>query len=213
MAVVDDLLGRFRRQGPVLLGTVEAELSAAVPRQIGLITWVLTAWSAVGGLCLVFLHDDASRLFAAGLSDHAGQRLLGVNLLSLAVVYGATAARPRVYAALGWLPLVSQIFIAIVIAYDVLAGNRSFGWSATQLLVSLLFAVLLIAFRLAGEPLLPEQRNQSRSLPAQPTPNTRIGDAPTERLAVEQPAATTQTPPGQAPPKKEPPSDDSVLGI
>lgn len=161
------------------------------------VEWLLVAWTAVAALFLLFLQGSLSELAAAGLRDPAGQRLLGAQFAVLAPVY-AYCAR-SVSRGAGWLPIAGQALTAIVIAVDLFAGRRHATTAAPALVIALGFAVLLVAFRLAGQPFYRAEA------PAAPPPaEVNVVDQPTERLSALRPDGSPQ--PAES-------LDDRLLGI
>jgi hypothetical protein len=65
---------------------------------------LIAGWSLLAGLALVFFQGSGSSALGAGVSDVAGQRLLGAHLIVLAPVYGLLAWRSERYHGLIWLP-------------------------------------------------------------------------------------------------------------
>jgi hypothetical protein len=204
--MLDGLLG-WSPRGSVIVGGAPPRGFVPVPRPQFIVTGALAIWTGFSGLCLLFTHDNLARLIAGGLADAAGQRLLGANLLILAALYLLIVSRPAVYAALGWLPLVAEGLTALVTGYEVVVGNRGFGWGWLALVVSLAFSLTLAGFRMAGGPVYRDERasiaRHSALRDAQ-----ELNDAPTERLTVERPAAHPSTPKTSI----DPP-EDGVLGI
>ncbi len=210
MSVLDALLDRSRRRAPVVVGGGTTPVTS-VPRPLQLVIGALALWTGLSGLFLLLVRGDFARLLAGGLADAAGRRLLGINLVVLAVVYAVIIARPAAYGSLGWLPLAADVLIALIGGYNVTAGSRSFdrGWLTP--LAALVFALVIAGFHMAGGPVYAGDRgatpHTSRSLDA-----AAMNDTPTERLTAEhrtgQPGASIAA----APPTSEPP-DESVLGI
>lgn len=200
------LLGRLREPGAPR--TIVPEPRVAESAALTTLLWVLAAWTAFCGLSLVFLQGNVTRVLAAGLSDHPGQRLLGVQLLALAVVYGLAAWRRGRDGLLTWLATATQLAIAAVCGFDALAGHRGFGDAAFALLVALAFGLLLLAFRLAGEPsyLVRAPHHSTTATPPRPRwPD----DLPTERLGS---TSAPDPPPARADGAHDP-NDDEPLGL
>jgi hypothetical protein len=166
------------------------------------VEWLVAVWTAIGALSLILFQGSFSELVAAGMRDGAGQRLLGAQLAALAPVYGYCAYR-RGRGSLAWLPIAGQSATAAVILFDVLAGHRHITTAAPALVVALGFAVLLVAFELAGDPFY--RREAAQGAISQPREYT-IVDQPTQRLIA------TDVREQQAAPPAEPP-EDSLLGI
>lgn len=184
------------------------------PRPHTILYWALAVWTGFSALALLFSTGSVARALAGGLGDPAARHLLGVQLLLLAIVYGAIARRTGW---LEWLPLLAEWLIAVMLTYDWLAGHRTFGATALALLVAIAFALLLAGFRLAGESTIHTQ------YAGPTTPNRRgdsAGDTRTERLTHHpgEPVATLPVEPGQTAPvaraarQKPDEPDDRVLG-
>jgi hypothetical protein len=180
------------------------------PRPLTVLYWALTIWTGFCAIALLFSQGGVAKTLAGGLGDAAGDHLLGAQFLLLAIVYGAIARRPGW---LDWFPLLAQWLLVAVLIYDWLGGRRTFGATALALLVTLAFALLLAAFRLAGETTI-----QTRRAAPAGSPNAFNAalhdDRPTERLVrtatpVSEERATEGTQPPR-PPEENP--DDRVLG-
>ncbi len=176
------------------------------PRPRTILYWALAVWTAFNALALLLSGGSVAKALAGGLGDAAGRHLLGVQLLLLAIVYGAIARRAGW---LEWLPLLAEWLIALVLGYEWLAGHRSFGATALALLVAIAFTLLLAGFQLAGESTI----HTRYAGPATATGRGAAGETPTERLARHpgEPVAAPRTDAAQ--PSREPQeSDDRVLG-
>ncbi len=175
------------------------------PRPRTILYWALAVWTGLNALALLFSGGSVAKALAGGLADAAGRHLLGVQLLLLAIVYGAIARRAGW---LEWLPLLAEWLIAIVLGYDWLAGHRSFGATALALLVAIAFALLLAGFQLAGETTIHTQYTgggAARSRDANEQRTERLARHPAEPIAApsSEPAKATHEPHD---------SDDRVLG-
>ncbi len=179
------------------------------PRPHTILYWALAIWTGLNALALLFSQGNVTKALAGGLNDHAGQHLLGVQFLLLAIVYGAIARRPGW---LEWLPLVAEWLIAAVLAYDWLAGHRNFGATAVAMLMALAFALLLAGFRLAGETTIHTQITAPGSQGS--FGGAVHGDTPTERLSrrADTPASEPTAEPATPSRKPDDNPDDRVLG-
>lgn len=203
---VRDWLGRWfgdYEQAP--RGAAAWSPGSGRPRPRTILYWALAVWTGFNALALLFSGGSVAKALAGGLGDPAGRHLLGVQLLLLAIVYGATARRAGW---LEWLPLLAEWLIVVVLAYDWLAGHRTFGATALALLVAVAFALLLAGFQLAGESTIhTEYAGQTAAH------GGRANDAHTERLVrqSDQPEAVAPPEPLKAP-RESNDADDRVLG-
>jgi hypothetical protein len=106
------------------------------------IVLLIAAWSLVAGLVLLGFQGGASTL-GGGIEDPAGQRLVGAQMLILVPAYLLLAWRPERYAAFMWLPFVSQLAVALVVSYSMLAGDTDFEDGALAAAAGYIFATLL----------------------------------------------------------------------
>jgi hypothetical protein len=174
--------------------------------------WALAGWTAAGSFAELFFQGAFSRAVAGGLRDPAGQRLLGVQGLLLAAVYAA-ASRTR-GGWLSWLPLAGQSGLAIVLLIDTLDGERNLGAAAPALSTALVFALLLGAFRLAGDTTIHPEHSSRHAAGDNGTFPASEG-SPTERLtSVDAPTLRFH---GSSDRPADPPrhdgDDDRLLGI
>lgn len=183
MGIMERLLSGLRAGDAPPAGVRAPAGLARRPRAGIALLWILAGWTALCGLALLFVQGGFSRSVAAGLADGPGQRLLGVQLLALSAVYAFVAKRGAGW--LDWLPLAVQAGLAAVIAFDWIAGKRDFAATAFALAVTLLFALLLAAFRLAGDTTLHEPRADVRPWSAVDQPAGVDVQAPTERLTLD----------------------------
>ena len=108
-----------------------------------IIILLIGAWSLVAGVLLVFFHGTAAGSLGVGVSDAAGQRLVGAHLLILAPVYLMIAWRPERYQSLLWLPFAGQLIVLVSVGYGIVAGDTKFGDGALAVAVSAIFVGLL----------------------------------------------------------------------
>lgn len=123
-----------------------AVVSVATARRV--VLYLLAFWTAMWGFALVFGAGAGS--LSAGIDDKAAQRLLGVHVLILVPLYGLLAFNPSKYRAFLWVPYVSQAAIALVILFDLLAGNRDSPESVLPMVVAVIFFSLLAFLWQAG---------------------------------------------------------------
>ena len=104
---------------------------------------LIAAWSLLAGCALVFFQGSGSSALGAGVSDVAGQRLLGAQLIVLAPVYGLLAWRSERYHGLIWLPFASQLAVFFSVGYSILIGDTDFGDGVIAVMVSAIFIGLM----------------------------------------------------------------------
>jgi hypothetical protein len=104
------------------------------------IVLLIAVWSLLEGIVLVGFHGVGSGALGAGVSDAAGQRLLGAHLLVLVPAYLLIALRLDRYQAFIWLPFAAQLVFAIAVAYAIIAGDTDFGDGVLVVAVSAIFA-------------------------------------------------------------------------
>jgi hypothetical protein len=104
---------------------------------------LIATWSFLAGIVLVAFHGAGSGALGAGVTDRAGQRLVGAHLLLLVPVYLLIAWRPERYKSLLWLPFAGQLVLALSVGYGILAGETDFGDGILALAVGTIFVVLL----------------------------------------------------------------------
>jgi hypothetical protein len=180
-------------------------------RPWSVVHWALAVWTALGGLAMLFFQGSFSRAMAGGLTDAAGQRMLGLQALLLSVVYAAAAQTRRGW--LSWLPLCGQAGLVVVLLFDTLSGHRGFASAAPALLSAFAFALLLGAFRLAGDATVHHVGVTSDPAAEGPAVASFAGK-PTERLAPRDVSSAggyqESRGPDQHPRAGD--ADDSVLG-
>jgi hypothetical protein len=118
-----------------------------------LILALLTIWTLVSGLSLIFFQEGADATIGGGLEGDQGaaaQRLLGVHLLVLTPIYGLIVWKPRQYWPFLWVPYAAQIGVVIVTFFDIVSGDREFKNGALPLIVAAVFASLLLYVWWAG---------------------------------------------------------------
>ena len=104
---------------------------------------LVAVWSMVAGVVLVGFHGASSGSLGAGVSDDAGQRLVGAHLLVLVPAYLLLAWRPGRYSSFLWLPFGAQLAVALTVGYSILNGETDFGDGILAFAVSAIFVALL----------------------------------------------------------------------
>jgi hypothetical protein len=104
---------------------------------------LIAVWSLICGAVLLAFHGAAAGALGAGVTDEAGQRLVGAHLLVLVPAYLLLAWRPDRYGAFLWLPFASQIAVAGSVGYSILSGETDFGDGIIAAAVSAIFAAVL----------------------------------------------------------------------
>jgi hypothetical protein len=122
-----------------------------------LIVFLIAAWSALEGVVLVGFHGASSGSLGAGITDEAGQRLVGAHLLVLTPAYLLIAWRPDRYSSLIWLPFAAQLSVALVVGYSIVSGETDFGDGILAMAVGAIFVGLL------GFVWISEQRSVARA--------------------------------------------------
>ena len=108
-----------------------------------IITGLVGLWSLLAGVALVFFQGTGSSALGAGVTDIAGQRLLGAHLVVLAPVYALLAWRAERYQGLLWLPFASQLAVFFAVGYNILIGDTEFGDGVIAVTVSAIFIGLM----------------------------------------------------------------------
>ncbi|HLF70705.1 MAG TPA: hypothetical protein VI759_00930 [Dehalococcoidia bacterium] len=108
-----------------------------------LIIILIALWSLLEGIVLVGFHGASSGALGAGVTDEAGQRLVGAHLLVLAPAYLLIALRSQLYKTLIWLPFAGQLALALTVGYSILTGETDFGDGILSVAVGAIFAGLL----------------------------------------------------------------------
>jgi len=108
-----------------------------------IIVLLIAAWSLLAGVVLVFFPGATSGALGAGVTDQAGQRLVGAHLLVLSPVYALVAWRFHRYHQLLWLPFAAQVAVFFSVGYGILSGETDFGDGILAVAVSGIFIALL----------------------------------------------------------------------
>ncbi len=104
---------------------------------------LIAMWSFAAGLVLIAFQGSSSGALGAGVTDTAGQRLVGAHLLVLVPAYLLIALRPERYQAFFWLPFAAQAAVVLVVGYDIVSGETAFGDGILPVAVGLIFIALL----------------------------------------------------------------------
>ena len=118
-----------------------------------LVLVLLAVWTMLSALALTFFQDASAATIGGGLKGgegEAAQRLLGVQLLVIAPIYGLLAWDPQRFRLLMWVPYVAQTGVVIATVFDIATGDRSFQTAALPLFVSVVFLALLLFATFAG---------------------------------------------------------------
>lgn len=108
-----------------------------------ILTGLIAIWSLLAGVALVFFQGSGSSALGAGVTDIAGQRLLGAHLIILAPVYALLAWHSDRYQGLLWLPFASQLAVFFAVGYGILVGQTEFGDGVIAISVSGIFIGLM----------------------------------------------------------------------
>jgi hypothetical protein len=123
---------------------------------------LLTIWTLFSGLALLFFSDNADATIAGGQSV-AAQRLLGVHILVLALVYGLLAWRREQYNNLLWVPFIVQPAVILVVLVNVVTGKSDLTDVLLPLVVAGAFLALLVFVWRSGQlDVFPESQVLSR---------------------------------------------------
>ncbi|HEY4684796.1 MAG TPA: hypothetical protein VII57_01995 [Dehalococcoidia bacterium] len=105
--------------------------------------FLVALWSFLAGIVLVAFHGASAGALGAGVTDDAGQRLVGAHLLLLTPAYLLIAWRPERHKSFLWLPFAGQLALAATVGYGILAGETEFGDGILAFAVGTIFVVLL----------------------------------------------------------------------
>jgi len=119
----------------------DATISTRILTRI--LVFLVAVWSFLAGIVLVAFHGASSGALGAGVTDDAGQRLVGAHLLVLVPAYLVIAWRPERHQSLLWLPFAGQLALALTVGYSILAGETRFGDGILAFAVGAIFVVLL----------------------------------------------------------------------
>ena len=108
-----------------------------------LIILLIAVWSLLEGVVLVGFHGASSGALGAGVTDEAGQRLVGAQLLVLVPAYLLLAWRLPRYQVFVWLPFAAQLAVSLTVGYAIVVGDTDFGDGILACSVSAIFAALL----------------------------------------------------------------------
>jgi len=127
----------------VSLQTSRPETSISTRLLTRILIALIAVWSLLAGIALVFFQGSGSSALGAGVTDVAGQRLLGAHLIVLAPAYALLAWHSERYQGLLWLPFALQLAVFFAVGYSILIGDREFGDGVIAIAVSAIFIGLL----------------------------------------------------------------------
>ena len=131
-------------------------------RALQVILILLTLWTVFSGIALLFFPDNAEATIGGGQGP-AAQRLLGVHVLVLAVVYGLLAWKREDYRVLLWVPYAVQAAVVVITVLNIVTGDLDFLDGLLPLAVAATFLTLLILIWRAGSlQILPESEFLSK---------------------------------------------------
>ena len=118
-------------------------------RALQVILILLTLWTVFSGVALLFFPDNAEATIGGGQGP-AAQRLLGVHVLVLAVIYGLLAWNRDGYRTLLWIPYAVQTAVVVITVLNVVTGDLDFLDGLLPLGVAATFLTLLVLIWRAG---------------------------------------------------------------
>ena len=118
-------------------------------RALRVILILLTLWTAFSGVALLFFPDNTEATIGGGQGP-AAQRLLGVHILVLAVIYGLLAWNRDGYRMLLWVPFAVQAAVVVITVLNIVTGDLDFLDGLLPLAVATTFLVLLVLIWRAG---------------------------------------------------------------
>jgi hypothetical protein len=127
----------------VSLKPAQPETSISTQLLTRILIGLIAVWSLLAGVALVFFQGSGSSALGAGVTDVAGQRLLGAHLIVLAPVYALLAWHSERYQGLLWLPFASQLAVFFAVGYSILIGDTEFGDGVIAMGVSGIFIGLM----------------------------------------------------------------------
>jgi len=119
-------------------------------RALQVILILLTIWTAFSGLALIFFPASAEASIGGDQSE-AAQRLLGVHVLVVAVIYGLLAWRREQYQVLLWVPFVVQSAVVVITLVNMVTGDSDFTDGVLPLVVAATFLALLVFVWRSGQ--------------------------------------------------------------
>jgi hypothetical protein len=119
----------------------DATISTRVLTRV--IVLLIALWSFIAGIVLVGFHGASSGALGAGVTDHAGQRLVGAHLLILVPAYVVLALQPERYQVFFWLPFAGQLAIVLSVGYGIVTGGTDFQDGILAVAVSAILVGLL----------------------------------------------------------------------
>ncbi len=161
----DDLCMRdpeATQQDPDVPGQETPPGMISADRALQVILILLTLWTAFSGVALLFFPDNAEATIGGGQGP-AAQRLLGVHVLVLAVIYGLLAWNREGYRMLLWIPYAVQAAVVVITVLNIVTGDLDFLDGLLPLAAAATFLTLLILIWRAGDlDILPESELLSR---------------------------------------------------
>jgi hypothetical protein len=126
-----------------MAGTPEPHATVSTLLLTRFVIGLLALWNLLAGLALLAFHGSSANALGAGVSDEAGQRVLGAHFIVLVPAYLMIAWRGERYRSFFWLPLAAQIAVVLVVGYGMIAGETDFGDGILAFAVGLIFVFLL----------------------------------------------------------------------
>lgn len=157
--ISDDLCMRdpeATQQEPDVPGQETPPGMISADRALQVILILLTLWTVFSGIALLFFPDNAEATIGGGQGP-AAQRLLGVHVLVLAVIYGLLAWNREGYRMLLWIPYAVQAAVVVITVLNIVTGDLDFLDGLLPLAAAATFLTLLVLIWRAGNlDILPE---------------------------------------------------------
>lgn len=157
--ISDDLCMRdpeATQQEPDVPGQETPPGMISADRALQVILILLTLWTVFSGIALLFFPDNAEATIGGGQGP-AAQRLLGVHVLVLAVIYGLLAWNREGYRMLLWIPYAVQAAVVVITMLNIVTGDLDFLDGLLPLAAAATFLTLLVLIWRAGSlDILPE---------------------------------------------------------
>lgn len=157
--ISDDLCMRdpeATQQEPDVPGQETPPGMISADRALQVILILLTLWTVFSGIALLFFPDNAEATIGGGQGP-AAQRLLGVHVLVLAVIYGLLAWNREGYRMLLWIPYAVQAAVVVITVLNIVTGDLDFLDGLLPLAAAATFLTLLVLIWRAGSlDILPE---------------------------------------------------------
>ncbi len=163
--ISDDLCMRdpeATQQEPDVPGQETPPGMISADRALQVILILLTLWTVFSGIALLFFPDNAEATIGGGQGP-AAQRLLGVHVLVLAVIYGLLAWNREGYRMLLWIPYAVQAAVVVITVLNIVTGDLDFLDGLLPLAAAATFLTLLVLIWRAGNlDILPESELLSK---------------------------------------------------